>query len=137
MIKKSSFQNAYLQRIFQLKKNTQFLKKIIILTLNSETLPSRLNYLRSLSFRINPSISNYSTFLWLWNLSRGILPCPELRKLQTNVHAHCVSLETHEFSKHTPRVLMYTRVTFIHALVLHFPFLFLSLAFPSITLVAR
>lgn len=54
-------------------------------------------------------------------------PCPELRKLQTNVHARCVSLETHEFSKHTPRVLMYARVTFIHILVLHFPFLFLSL----------
>lgn len=54
-------------------------------------------------------------------------PCPELRKLQTNVHACCVSLETHEFSKHTPRVLMYARVTFIHILVLHFPFLFLSL----------
>lgn len=49
-------------------------------------------------------------------------PCPELRKLQTNVHARYVS---HEFSKHTPRVLMYARVTFIHALVLHFPFLFL------------
>lgn len=124
MIKKSSFQNAYLQRIFRLKKNTQFLKKII-LTLNSETLPSRLNYLRSLSFRINPSISNYSTFLWLWNLSRGILPCPELRKLQTNVHAHCVSLETHEFSKHTPRVLMYARLS-THSSCIFLSFFFLS-----------